>query len=357
MLPKELSSVAPHYLLQQIHFAKAQGFNDADMAVLAQLKDMLVLELGDASVTDAGVAKISHFQLRQLRLVNAPITDNGLPAIAKISGLNQLDLSGTQITDAGLEELTTLQLSMLALANTRITAKGLRTLVSTNGLGITGLNLVGISLGEPEYASLAGLRLFNLIVGHKNVTGVGLGKAGRSNLHQLTIVDGRLSEAGVKEIATQTILRTLTLQNCTISENHLKHLALLANLQELTFQASPLTDNHLAALGGLERLSKLEVSGTRISGDGFKKWKPNNTLTNLNLDNCRFTDAGAQAAIKALPNLQEIHVVNNPIREQGLAALILSPRMGYVKASGKDYSANAQRQLRTLKRDCSVSFE
>jgi len=121
---------------EAIHFVKLSKskVTDADLAVLAGLRDLGTLGLSGTAVTDEGLKHVS-----------------------KLSALVGLELGGTKITDRGLRHLAGLRdLGTLRLERTKITADGLRHLAQLRQLSF--LDVSGTSVRESDLAVLAGLR-------------------------------------------------------------------------------------------------------------------------------------------------------------------------------------------------------
>lgn len=99
---------------------------DAGAAPLADLTDLIWLNLNDTQITDDGLASIARLpRLKQLRLDETNITDAGLVHLEKLANLETLNLSRTQVTDAGLAHLADLpNLKELDLTRTRVTSAG-----------------------------------------------------------------------------------------------------------------------------------------------------------------------------------------------------------------------------------------
>ncbi|HEX7450063.1 MAG TPA: HEAT repeat domain-containing protein [Pirellulales bacterium] len=121
---------------------------DAGMRELAGLTRLKHLGIGGTSVTDEGLAQLKHLpieelgfskgqftlaalsgfpQLKELRLVDEPITDDDLAALPHLTELRTLSIRGAPITDAGLAHLSGLkELESLVLSETRVTDAGLK---------------------------------------------------------------------------------------------------------------------------------------------------------------------------------------------------------------------------------------
>lgn len=99
---------------------------DAGAAPLADLTDLIWLNLNDTHITDDGLTSISRLpRLKQLRLDETGITDAGLVHLAGLANLETLNLSRTQVTDEGLAHLAGLpNLKELDVTRTRVTSAG-----------------------------------------------------------------------------------------------------------------------------------------------------------------------------------------------------------------------------------------
>ncbi len=81
---------------------------DAGLRRLATLDRLTLLRFGSPNVTDAGLASLRGLdRLRFLHLMSVPVTDAGLDDVAAISSLESFYLDGGHATDAGLSRLLT----------------------------------------------------------------------------------------------------------------------------------------------------------------------------------------------------------------------------------------------------------
>ena len=108
---------------------------DAALAHLKECKGLWQLHLaGLPKVTDAGLAHLRHCRtLTYLNLDSTPVTDAGLVHLKECKNLTRLELhNNKRITDAGLLQLKGLdKLTWLNLSNTQVTAKGVEGLAKT----------------------------------------------------------------------------------------------------------------------------------------------------------------------------------------------------------------------------------
>jgi hypothetical protein len=84
-----------------------QETTDADLAKLATLKDLQILDLDVTKVTDAGLAELKKLtNLRTLNLEKTEgITDAAVDHLKELKTLERLNLRGTGVSDAGVTKL------------------------------------------------------------------------------------------------------------------------------------------------------------------------------------------------------------------------------------------------------------
>ena len=106
--------------------------SDDDLAHLADVSNLVWLNLRGTQISDAGVAHLAKIStLTRLHLEKTAITDAGLASLAGLENLEYLNLYGTQITDAGLEHLKPLtKLKKLYVWETGVTKAGAEMLVA-----------------------------------------------------------------------------------------------------------------------------------------------------------------------------------------------------------------------------------
>jgi len=82
------------------------------------------LNLSGLPVSDEALTMVPD-TVTELALVNAPVTDAGIPDLLRLTSLKRLNIAGTQITDDGLVALGGLQnLEWVCVNRTRVTATG-----------------------------------------------------------------------------------------------------------------------------------------------------------------------------------------------------------------------------------------
>lgn len=79
---------------------------DEQLVPIADLSDLVWLDVVETQITDAGLEKLTGLQkLERLRIDSTSLTDAGVAQLTKFPKLHQLNLERTKITDAGLLEL------------------------------------------------------------------------------------------------------------------------------------------------------------------------------------------------------------------------------------------------------------
>jgi hypothetical protein len=111
--------------LNWLTFTSTQHIDDDHVASLARCRDLELLDLSGASVTDAGLSHLrSHGKLNDLSLTNTLVGDEGMSILAGLPKLEWLDLGGTKVTDAGVASLAeSRSLGVIRMRSTAVTDK------------------------------------------------------------------------------------------------------------------------------------------------------------------------------------------------------------------------------------------
>jgi hypothetical protein len=115
-----------HSLHSLTTFVAHGELTDASCAWIAKNRQLRVLDLGNAHITDRGLDAIMTLpRLELLNLRSSDLTDEGLSKLVTLTRLRYLNLSGKGITDRGLQKLHALRrLETLALQETSVTQDG-----------------------------------------------------------------------------------------------------------------------------------------------------------------------------------------------------------------------------------------
>ncbi len=190
----------------------AADFLFGDMvAAISQLDGVSNLEelyLAGTTFDDEAAALLTRFpKLRQLRVSQSQLSDQGLEHLAKLKSLTVLDLSeNSQIFDGGLQHLSGMrQLKSLNLWRVNITDLGIEHLAGLTNL--ESLNLDNTQLSDSGLQHLS--RMTKLKFLHLGSTFIS--DAGLSQLEPLTALDElRVTRTGVSEAGVAALSETLT---------------------------------------------------------------------------------------------------------------------------------------------------
>ena len=85
---------------------RSRETQDSDLPPLAELSELVWLDLTDTKVTDQGLMHLTGLtRLERLRLDETQVTNKGLVHLAKLKRLTTLNLYRTQVTDEGVKKL------------------------------------------------------------------------------------------------------------------------------------------------------------------------------------------------------------------------------------------------------------
>ena len=260
---------APGKPITSVDFTNT-NVTDTGLKVLAGLKSLQTLYLGETQVTDAGLKELAGLKsLEALHLGETRVTDAGLKELAGLKSLKSLYLGETQVTDAGLKELTGLtSLQTLHLGETQVTDAGLKVLAGIKSLETLDLNSTSLTgAGLKELTNLKSLQ--HLYLGETEITDAALKElAGLKSLRTLDLFFTPVTDAGLKQLAVLQGLKTLVLNSTKVTDAGLKELASLTSLESLDLGETELTGAGLKDLASLKSLRTLDLSSTKLTGAG-----------------------------------------------------------------------------------------
>jgi len=134
-----------------------RNLNDAGLADVAKLKNVVELNLRDTKITSAGLVHLKGLtRLTRLHLERTNIDDEGVVHLSDLAELEYLNLYGTKITDKSLGHLSNLNnLRQLYVWQTGVTKEGVKVFKRTapNVEVVQGIDLnrvVAVKKEEPK---------------------------------------------------------------------------------------------------------------------------------------------------------------------------------------------------------------
>jgi hypothetical protein len=265
------------------------GNIDAGVKYLRELKQLEVLQLGDAELSTVGLAELAaQPRLKVLGVSwSTHVTDAWLSQLATITRLEELTLRDcAQVTNTGLAHLAKLtRLKKLSLDGCRqLTDAGLGHLATLARLEDLSLSSCA-NVTDSGLAHLAKLTLLKRLTLHgcDRISSDGLAHlANLTQLEQLAISltnqhsDDRLATLPPKE--QQALTETLL----TSWDTELAHFMSLPNLQHLTLEAHRITDRGLEILAEFPGLQTVVLRAVNVNDDAnakFRRARPDLDLT------------------------------------------------------------------------------
>ena len=277
-----------------------QTLSNKNVKCLADLKSLTFLQITGDELTDAGLPELAGLtNLTILDLECRSMAGQGLKELAPLKKLSRLYLIGMARSDAML-----LSLREIGRLHAFSSAFG----KNTSYYPPTQDAVVELSLNHPAVSD-DGLKalvpLKNLAVldlSTSKVTDAGMKDvASHKNLISLKLGRTEVSDAGLKELAPLSKLYLLDLTSTQVSDAGMKDLARLKSLSSLTLGRTNLTAAGLKGLSGLKNLTMLNLHNTKITDDGLKDLAQLKKLTSLELTGTLMTKPGIAALRRALP--------------------------------------------------------
>jgi thiol-disulfide isomerase/thioredoxin len=273
--------------LEHLDLNTQPGLNDEALAALSRLRHLKRLRLGVSRTqhyTEMGLRELTKLEELELLHVYGPtITDAALHQIAKLSGLRELFIVDSPMSNTGLVALASLKsLQVLDLrVNRRLTLGGLAVLNSLTNLRA----LYAMGGIEDDGARLDIGRLSNL-----------------TDLI-LEVSTRRFRPDDLACLESLTKLRSLQLGGNAVSDDALAHLRGLTNLYRLRIGGPEVTDAGLVHLAGLSQLEDVSLIGN-ITEAGLRHLQGLKALRTLRLYSSQHLSADAVQGFKqAMPGL------------------------------------------------------
>jgi uncharacterized protein (TIGR02996 family) len=102
-------------------------------------------------------------------------------------------------------------------------------------------------------------------------------------VRRLSLVEGRITDAGLEHLRPLKELKALFLSSTSIGDDGADRLRSFPHLEELGLQQTQITDEGLKAVSGLSKLRALDLSYTQITDAGLKSLRKLSQLRSLDI--------------------------------------------------------------------------
>ena len=212
-------------------------------------------------------------RLKELMMVSAVMTDEGLAALSHDHLLESLYCFKPKITDTGVKHLTKLR-NLKKLELLRVPGLTDAALSPLEGLpDLEEINLSGASITGSGFVHLAGLtHLKSLVIPGSPLDDAGLANLGRlTSLTQLYIGGGAYTDAGLAHLSNLTGLTDLGIGSERCTDAGLAKLAGLKNLRTLNLGGPQITDAWLARIASMKSLREVQIGGSKLSDEAIQE--------------------------------------------------------------------------------------
>jgi hypothetical protein len=262
---------------------RGEAVTDDWLRNLADLPDLVRLEIAGTGVSDAGLASLRGLKgLERLNICLTPLTDGCLKHLAGLTNLRRLVVASTKVTGAGFKDIP-------------------------DWPRIESINLHSCPVSDEGLAAIRRFRsLQRLEIVHSKVTDAGLKHLGElTNLRQLHVASHGTTRHGLGFVERLTRLYQLDLYEELASNEGLAHAGKLTGLKVLSLYVGPADDAGLAALRNLTGLEELTIGGMgKVTDGAVDHLAALKSLKRLTLNGTKVTDAALKRLRTALPGTQ-----------------------------------------------------
>jgi serine/threonine protein kinase len=283
--------------------------SDAGMAAFDQVTKATRVELDHCSVKGPALSHLAHLHLKSLKIIGDPIlSDNWYEFIGNQWDLEDLSLEEAPITDESLNFLNTLgKLQSLSLRKTAITKDGLfrmRGCIHLKELDLRGCQRLkdnDFDLLQP-FVNLTVLRLDDTNIKHINA----VTKGSTIDLEELDLDSTNFDDESIRNCKPLPKLTSISLERTAVTTQGLTRLASLAPaLKKLDIEKCPnLINTDFSFISHYKNLKRLDLGGWRRNDAGMQNLLESN-LQRVSFKSCTLenSDLLALAKLKSLRNL------------------------------------------------------
>jgi len=220
------------------------GSDEIEVSKEQSAAQMKVTELG-GQWTGRGAVSID-FSASRMSSQNKTISDANLAVLAEVENLEMLDLSGSPITDAGIAHIAELKkLNTINLTGTQVTAEGIKAISGLPLYQITLKNCsdeIAVQLGT--IPTLKILQLDGTLLGNEGIAAL----AELNDLRQLTVSGAQLTNEGLATLSDLSNLISLDISNTKVTDEGLAILGGLSTLNSLGLTGTAVTQQGVTSL-------------------------------------------------------------------------------------------------------------
>lgn len=167
-----------------------------------------------------------------------------------------------------------------------------------------------------------------------------------TQLHELSLVETGLTDAGIEGFVNCRDLRALNLGRTPVTDVGIEKLKVLPRLRILKLDELTVAGYGLAELADHERFD-LYAENCPITSDGLSAYliRPRHVET-LSLIGSEIDDT-IMPKIASLPILYDLRLSNTSVTDNGVQELLGHPRLGYIYLEGTGVSAEMAEKLRS----------
>ena len=218
-----------------------------------------------------------------------------------------------------------------------------------NALGLVyGLNLLDTRVTDAGLRYVATLlALQRLVLERTKITDAGLAELGKlHDLRRLSLSRTGVTDAGLRYLQELPKLKALSLAHTALDGRGLGDLlASRETLEELLLDDTAVDDRGVAPLGRMPRLRRVSLASTRVTDAGIAHLGELTDLQSLQIDGTTVTGAGV-AHLARLAHLQELSLDDTKVGEEALPHLAKMTSLKLLSLVGTRLSPSAVNGLR-----------
>lgn len=178
-------------------------------------------------------------------------------------------------------------------------------------------------LGDDYFVDVVGVILTGSTVGDATLARI----ATLPNLERLDIYSNKITDDGLKPLASHRKLKELTLSSPHVTDKGLRHLTGLTALEELSIGLNLVGETQLDQIAILRQVTSLNIDGMQslvgpygIADDELEQISKLDNLRRLHLSGSSITDAGL-AHLHRMKNLESVSIHRTDASIDGISSL------------------------------------